>query len=42
MTKNWLEYDQKNSYQQTLMLEHDQKFTLTNINLWTWPEYGWI
>ena len=24
------------------MLEQDQKFTPTNINLWTWPKYGWI
>ena len=41
-TKNWLEFDQKNSHQQTLTLEHDQKFTPTNLNFGTWPKYGWI
>ena len=32
MTKFWLEQDQKNLHQQTLTLEHEQKFTPTNIN----------
>ena len=41
-TKNRLEFDQKNSHQQTLTLEHDQKFTPTNLNFGTWPKYGWI
>ena len=37
MTKNFL-------HQQTLTLEHDQKFTPMNINLWTWPKkwYKWM
>ena len=42
MTENWLEYDRKNSHRHTLTLEHDQKFTPMNINLWTWLKYGWI
>ena len=33
LTENWLEYNQKKFNQQTLMLEHNQKFTPTNINL---------
>ena len=32
MTKNRLEFDRKNSHRQTLILEHDQKFTPRNIN----------
>ena len=33
---------EKNSHRWTLTLEHDQNFTPTNINRWTWPKYGWI
>ena len=32
----------KNSHQRTLRLEHDQKFILMSINLWTWLKYGCI
>ena len=42
MTEKRLEFDHKKSHRQTVTLQHDQKFTPTNINLWTWPEYGWI
>ena len=40
MTKNQLEFDQKNSQRQTLTLELDRNFTPTNINLRTLPKYG--
>ena len=40
-TKNGLEYDWKNSHQRTLTMEHDRKFTPKNINLQTWPKYGY-
>ena len=42
VTENRLEFDRKNSHQRTLTLEHDRKFTPTNINHWTWPKYGQI
>ena len=42
MTKNGLEYDQKNWQRRTLTLELDQNFTTTNVNLWTRPKYRWI
>ena len=45
MTQFRLEYDRKYLHLQTLTLEHDRKFTLTNINVGTWPKsikYGWI
>ena len=42
MTEKRLDFDWKNSHQRTLTLEHDQKFTPMNVNLWTWLKYGWI
>ena len=38
MTKNWLEFDQKNWQRWTLTSELDRNFTTTNINFWTWPK----
>ena len=32
----------KISHWWTLTLEHDQNFSPKNINLRTWPKYGWI
>ena len=29
---------EKISHQRALTLDHDQKFTPTNTNLWTWPK----
>ena len=42
MTKNGLEYDQKNSQRRTWMLELDRKITPTSLDHRTWPKYGWI
>ena len=42
MTKNGLEYDQKNSHRRTWMLELDRMITTMNLNCRTWPKYGWI
>ena len=33
MTEKRLEFDHKKSHRQTVTLQHDQKFTPTNINL---------
>ena len=40
MTENWLEYDQKISQRQTLLIEYDKKmFATANQIFWIWPKF---